>query len=137
MLSLPYIDKKMKNQDEIIILTENNLEESMKTFLSKINFEEEKKKRILKLDWKNNDFEKFKTIKEKMREEKDLIVFIKGKENYIQKINQDIEKCMVEKNHIQLINCYALEEVGEDIERVMNQYKKILRTTGEKEIEKI
>ena len=43
MMSLPYIDEKMKNKDEVIILTENNLEETMKTFLSKVNFKEEKK----------------------------------------------------------------------------------------------
>ncbi len=137
MMSLPYIDEKMKNKDEVIILTENNLEETMKTFLSKVNFKEEKKEKILKLDWKNNDFEKFKTIKEKIKEEKDLIIFIKGKEDYIQKVNQDIEKWIVEENHIKLINCYPLEEVGEKLERIMSQYKKVLRTTGEKEIEKI
>ncbi|MCI8470603.1 MAG: hypothetical protein HFJ35_03825 [Clostridia bacterium] len=137
MMSLPYIDEKMKNKDEVIILTENNLEETMKTFLSKVNFKEEKKEKILKLDWKNNDFEKFKTIKEKIKEEKDLIIFIKGKEDYIQKVNQDIEKWIVEENHIKLINCYPLEEVGENLERIMSQYKKVLRTTGEKEIEKI
>ena len=137
MISLPYIDEKMKNKDEVIILTENNLEETMKTFLSKVNFKEEKKEKILKLDWKNNDFEKFKTIKEKIKEEKDLIIFIKGKEDYIQKVNQDIEKWIVEENHIKLINCYPLEEVGENLERIMSQYKKVLRTTGEKEIEKI
>lgn len=137
MMSLPYIDEKMKNKDEIIILTENNLEETMKTFLSKINFKEEKKEKILKLDWKNNDFKKFETMKEKIKEEKDLIIFIKGKEDYIQKVNQEIEKCNIKENHIKLINCYPLEEVGEDLERIMSQYKKVLRTTGEKEIEKI
>lgn len=137
MMSLPYIDEKMKNKDEIIILTENNLEETMKIFLSKTNFKKEKKEEILKLGWKNNDLEKIEKMKEKIKQEKNVIIFIKGKENYIQKVNQDIEKWIVEENHVKVINCYEIEEIGENLEKIMNQYKKVLRTTGEKEIEKI
>ena len=38
MISLPYIDKKLEENEEIIILTENNLEDTIKTLLSKMNF---------------------------------------------------------------------------------------------------
>ena len=60
MVSLPYISEKLENKDEIIILTENDLEETIKTVLSKINLKENKKKNILKLNWKNENTEKFK-----------------------------------------------------------------------------
>ncbi len=46
MMSLPYINKKIENKEEIIILTENNLEKTIQTFLSKTNLNEEKKKEI-------------------------------------------------------------------------------------------
>ena len=137
MISLPYIDKRMENNDEIIILTENNLEETIKVLLEKTNLKEDKKKKILKLDWKDNDLEKFKTIKTKVDKEKNLIIFIKGNENYIHNTNQNIEKWIPEENHIKIIDCYNIEEVGENLDEVMGQYHKILRTTGEKEIEKL
>lgn len=137
MMSLPYIDKKMEKEDEIIILTENNLEETMKTFLTKINFKEEKKEKILKLNWKNNDLEKFKEIKTKANQEKDMIIFVKGKENYIHNVNQNIEKWIPERNHVKIIDCYDIEEVGENLDEVMEQYQKVLGTSGEREIEKI
>lgn len=137
MMSLPYINKRMENKDEIMIITENNLEETMKTFLEKTNLKEDKKKQILKLNWENNDLEKLKTIKAKINEEKDMIIFIKGKEKYIQNINQKIEKWMPQENHVKIIDCYSIEEVGENLDKIMKQYPKVLRTEGEKEIEKL
>lgn len=137
MMSLPYIDKRMEKEDEIIILTENNLEESMQTFLERTNLKEDKKKKILKLNWKNNDSEKIETIKPKIKENKNTIIFVKGKEEYIHKVNKDLEKYIPEEKYVKIIDCYELEEVGENLDKVMNQYDKILKTTGEKQIEKI
>ena len=137
MISLPYIDKQMENKDEIIILTENNLEETMKTLLNKTNLKDDKKKKILKLNWKNNDSEKFETIRTIINQEKDMIIFIKGKENYIHSMNQNIEKWMPNEKYIKIIDCYDIEEVGENLEEIMGQYQKILKTTGEREIEKL
>ena len=134
MISLPYINKKIENKNEIIILTENDLEESMKTLLRNITLKEEKKEEILKLDWKNNDAEKFDIIKTKMNEEKNIIIFVKGNKNYIHGINQNIEKWMPEKNYVKIIDCYNIEEVGDNLDKVMGQYEKVLRVTGEKEI---
>lgn len=137
MISLPYIEKKMENKDEIIILTEDNLEETIKTLLAKTNLKEDKKNKILKLNWKNNDSEKINTIRTKINEEKNMVIFIKGNKNYIHHVNHDIEKWMPEENHIKIIDCYNIEEVGENLDEVMGQYHKILRVTGEKEIEKL
>lgn len=137
MISLPYIDKKIESDDEIFILTENNLEDTMKKFLANTNLKEEKREKILELGWKNNDAEKFKTIKTKVNQNKNVVVFIKGNENYIHKINQNIDECLSQENHIKIIDCYNIEEVGENLDEVINQYHKVLRVTGEKEIEKL
>lgn len=137
MISLPYIDKKMESKDEIFILTENNLEDTIKTLLAKTNLKENKREKILELDWKNNDREKFKTIQAKVNQNKNVVVFVKGNENYIQHINQNIEEYLPKEKHIKIIDCYNIEEVGENLEEVMDQYHKVLRVTGEKEIEKL
>ena len=135
MISLPYINKKMENKEDIIILTENNLEETLKTLLAKINLKEEKKKNILSLDWQNNDLKKLDTIKRE--KEKNLTIFIKGKENYIKNINKKIEQWTDKEENIKIIDCYDIEEVGENLEKIMEKYQKILRTTGEKKIENL
>lgn len=137
MISLPYIDKRINEEDEIIILTENNLENTIETLLSKINLKEQKKEKILNIDWKANDLDKFKKIKSEVEKEKNIIIFIKGKENYIKNINKNIEKWTENAKNLKIIDCYDMEEIGENMDGIMNQYKKILNTSGEKEIEKI
>lgn len=48
MISLPYIEKNIEENKEIIIFTENNLEETINTLVSKTNLKDEKKKKILR-----------------------------------------------------------------------------------------
>lgn len=136
MISLPYIDKEISNKNEVVILTQDNLEETMKTLLEKTNLKEDKKKQILKIGWQNNNLEKFNTIKTKINDEKDRIIFIKGNEKYIHQVNEKIEKCSPKENHIKIIDCYNIEEVGENLDKIMEPYHTILKITGEKEIEK-
>ena len=47
MISLPYIEKELEKNKKIIILTENDLENTIKNLISKINLNEEKKKKYL------------------------------------------------------------------------------------------
>ena len=136
MISLPYINKNLENKKEIVILTENNLEETMKTLISKMNWNEEKKNQIYKINWKNDDDNKLKEIKKKIQNQKEVIIFVKGKERYIQNMNQNIEDYLNENNNIKVIDCYNIEEVGENLDIVMDKYKKVLGTAGEREIEK-
>ena len=86
MISLPYINKSIKNNKEVIVISENNLENTINKLLLQVNLEDDEKDKILKIDWKNNDFDKFKEIKEADKEKRNTIVFIKGKENYIKNL---------------------------------------------------
>ena len=117
MVSLPYIDKNLDNKNEIIILTENDLEETIKNLLSKINIKENKKKKILNLNWKKDDAKKFQTIK--------------------QNISENIASLNKKEENLKIIDCYDMQEVGENLDQIMLQYNKILSTTGEKDIEKL
>ena len=137
MISLPYIEKNLEESKEILILTENNLDDTIRNLISKMNLKEDKKENILKIDWKNNDLSKFKKIKKDIEERKDIIIFIKGKENYIKNINENIEKWIDKNSNIKIIDCYDMEEISENLDEVMDQYKMILNTTGEKETDKI
>lgn len=133
MISLPYIDKNLSKKD-IIILTENNLEKTIETLISRMNFKEDKKKKIFQIDWKNNDMEKFKKIKEDVDNKKEMIIFIKGKENYIKNINKNIEKWIEKTDNVKIIDCYDMEEISGKMNEIMDNYKILLSTTGEKAI---
>ena len=130
MISLPYINKKLDESKEVIVLTENNLKETIKTLVSKINLNEDKKVDILKIDWENNDLNKFKKINEDIKSKKDMVIFVKGKENYIKNINENIEKWTEKSKNVETIDCYDMEEISQDMDNIMDQYKFTLKTTG-------
>ena len=129
MISLPYISKSMDKNEEIIILTENDLEDTVRTLISKMNLKEEKQTQILGLDWHNNDLKKFKEISKKTKENANIVIFIKGKENYIQNINKNIEKWTSRNKHIKIIDCYEFFEVEEKIDEIAKEYDKVLGTS--------
>lgn len=137
MISLPYINKQIEEDKQVIILTENNLEETINTVISKINLKEEKKAKILNINWKNDDLSKIRKIKKAIESEKETTIFIKGKENYIKNINENIEKWTKENEKIKLIDCYDLEEISNNLDDIMDKYNVVLGTTGEKQIQKI
>ena len=120
----------MDESKEVIVLTENNLKETIKTLVSKINLNEDKKVAILKIDWENNDLNKFKKINEDIKSKKDMVIFVKGKENYIKNINENIEKWTEKSKNVEIIDCYDMEEISQDMDNIMDQYKFTLKTTG-------
>ena len=129
MISLPYISKSMDENKEIIILTENNLKNTVDTLISKMNLKKEKQEKILSLDWNNNDLKKFKEISKKSKEDADMVIFIKGKENYIQNINKNIEKWVSTDKYVKIIDCYEFFEVEEKIDEIAKEYDKVLGTS--------
>ena len=46
MISLPYINESLKKNENVIIMTENNLDSSVDKVLSRINLDEEEKNNI-------------------------------------------------------------------------------------------
>ena len=125
MISLPYINKKLDESKEVIVLTENNLKETIKKLVSKINLNEDKKVDILKID-----LNKFKKINEDIKSKKDMVIFVKGKENYIKNINENIEKWTEKSKNVEIIDCYDMEEISQDMDNIIDQYKFTLKTTG-------
>ena len=128
MISLPYISKGMDENKEIVILTENDLKDTVNTLISKMNLQEEKREKILSLDWNNNDLKKFKEISKKTKEDVDMIIFVKGKQNYIKNVNKNIEKWVVTDKHVKIIDCYEFFEIEEKIDEIAKKYDKVLGT---------
>ena len=134
MLSLPYIDGKLNKGTDVVVLTENDLEKSIDKVLSTINLKDEEKRKIKNINWKNEDISKFRKIKDNSENKKQMVIFIKGKENYIKNINQNIEKWTSESENIEVVDCYDLGEIGGKMKELLKNYNKILKTTGEVEI---
>ena len=135
MMALPYISKKLDESKKIIILSENDLNDTVNVLIERTNLETDKKEKILNLNWNNNDLENFRRISENVKNKEQTIIFVKGKENYINNVNKNIEKWIENDMNSKVINCYDIQEIGSEINRIMENYGTILSTSGEKAIE--
>ena len=129
MISLPYINEKLKQNKNVIIITENDLNNTVDKLLSNINLNKEDKERITKINWENNDLNKFKEIKKANEEGKETVIFVKGKENYIENINKNIEN-WIKVEDTKVVNCYDINEVQNNVSNIAKKYNKILSTSG-------
>ena len=115
MILFPYKNEKIKKGEEITILTQKELKETLKILISKMNFEEENKQKILKLNWEGD---------ERIKENSNIIII--GSEKYIKEKNKEIES----KNSISIVDCYDLEEIKDRMNKISNEYKNVLNTLG-------
>lgn len=129
MISLPYINEKLKKDNNVIIMTENDLNGTVDKLLSRVNLSKEDKDKITKIDWKNDDVSKFKEIKNANENGKDTIIFVKGKENYINSVNKNIGN-WINTNDMKIVDCYDINEVYEDVSKIAKNYDKVLSTSG-------
>ena len=135
MMTLPYISKQLDESKKVIILSENDLNATINVLMERTNLKTDKKEKILNLNWNNNDLEKFRTISENVKNQEETIIFVKGKENYINNVNKNIEKWIENDVNSKVINCYDIQEIGSEMNRIMENYGTILSTSGEKAIE--
>lgn len=129
MISLPYINENLKRNKKVIMVTENDLDGTVDKLLSNINLSKEEKDKITKIDWKNNDANKFKEIKNANEEGKETVIFVKGRENYINNINKNIDN-WINVDDMKVIDCYDINEVYNDVSDIAKKYDKILSTSG-------
>ena len=122
MISLPYINESLKENKNVIIMTENNLDSSVDKVLSNVNLAKEEKDRITKIDWKNDNLNKFKEVKKASKDGKDTLIFVKGKENYIEN--------WIDINEVKVVDCYDINEIKDDVSNIAKKYNGILSTSG-------
>ena len=116
IMLLPYISKKIDNEEEVVILTERDLTETLKIVIEKTNLEQKKKKKIMKLEWNT---QKTSNINENSN------VIIIGN---IKFINDKILE-LKEKN-LEKIVCYDYNEVKDNMKEIVSEYDGVLNSLG-------
>ncbi|MEI3401210.1 MAG: hypothetical protein V8R51_02130 [Clostridia bacterium] len=123
MILVPYINAHIN--ENIVIITENDFNETVGILVSKTNLKKENKEKILNLGWNGK--------KENNIEDKSIIIII-GNKKYIENKNDEIR----ERNNedITIIDCYNFEDIKQNMDNIINDYSKNLNTTGFGNIEK-
>ena len=112
MILMPYINDKI--EENITILSEKNLRDTLEIVTSKMNINEEKKQKILQLKWEG----------EEPKENSNIIVI--GSKDYILQKNADIQNI----NPISVLDCYNFEEEKDNMNNLIKRYKNTINTLG-------
>ena len=113
MILVPYINEKIN--ENITILTEKKLRETLEILISKMNLKEDNKEKILKLGWDGE---------EKIKENSNIIIV--GSKEFIKNKNEELEN----KNVLSVLDCYDFEKEKDGIDNIVKKYKNSLNTLG-------
>lgn len=130
VMILPFINKKINNNEKITIISEENLENNINILLEKLNIKYEIKDKIKNLGWYKT---KKEDIEKKSLEKQNIIII--GKSNYIDSVNKIIEE--KNRNNITIVDCYEVMDFNNNMENILKKYDRMLNTSGEKEIKDI
>ena len=116
MTIVPYINKKIEENKNIVIVTENKLEETVKILISRMNIKN--KNLISELDWNNND------VMQAIGKD-NLVIIINGSQKFIEDKNKHINE-IIEETSSELVHCYSFEEVKDKMVEIRAEYTGVL-----------
>ena len=124
---LPFVNRQMEEQTEIVTFFENNFTTNIELVLSRLTISEERKKKLLNIDWKNTNTIKYvnieKILKTKLNKNGKNVIIVNGNEEYINIVNDCIEKYMkkndkkMEKDKIKIIDFYEVRDIQREHKR--------------------
>lgn len=129
MITLPYIKESVEKNTKVIVFTENNLETTINKVLKGMNLDKKIKDKILNIGWGNKDSEKLEILKNANTENQDILILVKGKEQYVKNIENKFNE-INNVNKTEIIDCYDINEIGQNTEKIAKNYNKVLNTVG-------
>lgn len=108
MILLPYIKENL-GKSKFVILTQNNLKDTIKILLEKVNLSKKDISELYKIDWSTKTEEKIKKIQEYSNNKNKTTVVINGNVDFVKENIEIINS--FNKNNIDVIECYNVEDL--------------------------
>lgn len=119
IMLLPYISKKIDNEENITIITEIDLESTLNVVIERINLDKDKKEKIKKIGWNIQNIENIIS---------NTNVILIGSKKFINEKVFELKERQVET--LEIIACYNYNEVKNDIKEIVSKYDGMLNTLG-------
>ncbi len=119
IMRLPYISKKIDNEENITIITEIDLESTLNVVIERINLEKDKKEKIKKIGWNIQNIENIIS---------NTNVILIGSKKFINEKVFELKERQVE--NLEIIACYNYNEVKNDMKEIVSKYDGMLNTLG-------
>ena len=115
---LPYIDEQIKNNQNVEVILEEDMIDSVKKYIKRN--ERFNTNKIINLNWKKNKKDDLK-----IKENVDVAIIV-GKEDFIKKVNYINEENVTLK---EFVNCYNIETLS-NLNEVVKEHSFVLKTSG-------
>ena len=119
IMLLPYISKKIDNEENITIITEIDLESTLNVVIERINLDKDKKEKIKKIGWNIQNIENIIP---------NTNVILIGSKKFINENVFELKERQVE--NLEIIACYNYNEVKNDMKEIVSKYDGMLNTLG-------
>lgn len=119
IMLLPYISKKIDNEENITIITEIDLESTLNVVIERINLDKDKKEKIKKIGWNIQNIENIIL---------NTNVILIGSKKFINEKVFELKERQVE--NLEIIACYNYNEVKNDMKEIVSKYDGMLNTLG-------
>lgn len=119
IMLLPYISKKIDNEENITIITEIDLESTLNVVIERINLDKDKKEKIKKIGWNIQNIENIIP---------NTNVMLIGSKKFINEKVFELKERQVE--NLEIIACYNYNEVKNDMKEIVSKYDGMLNTLG-------
>ncbi len=123
---LPYINEKIKEEKDIVIISQKDLSLEVKKYLKNVKSFECEREKIISIGWRRVKEEQF----DKDFSEKTVIVI--GNNDFIDEVNKFLDTKI---GIYEIVNCYNVES-GNQIASIVEKYDMFLNTEGKFRIEK-
>lgn len=115
---LPFANRQIEGKTNIVTFFENNFTTNIELVLSRLTISEERKKKLLDINWKDTNAMKYvnieKTLKNNLNKQEKNIIIINGTEEYIDIVNAGIEHYIqrngkkIDEEYLKIINFYEV-----------------------------
>ena len=119
IMLLPYISKKIDNEENITIITEIDLESTLNVVIERINLDKDKKEKIKKIGWNIQNIENIIP---------NTNVILIGSKKFINEKVFELKERQVE--NLEIIACYNYNEVKNDMKEIVSKSDGMLNTLG-------
>lgn len=139
---LPYLDKKIKEEEKFVVISEKDLTQQVKLVLSRLTLNNKDKENILNINWNHSEICNTGAIKKRINKNfvdcNRINIIVNGSKEYIQIVDGFVCEIFSKiKTDIKVINCYDITKLDDDIKEILKTHDIIINTSGEKQISEV
>ncbi len=131
---VPFVANVIKENSKVCTILNTNINNEIENIVSKINIDNNLKKEILNMNWKetNSDEIEIKSyIENEIKDNSQIYVIINGSKDEVEQKNKYVEeiKNQNKDKNINIVNCFQIDETKIN-EGLLENYHKILNSSG-------